>query len=109
MTPYFHNGIGFKFLEFLSTTLARYTGSGFHLHIKIRNYVKDLSITFQNLTQRAPQFSEPLKSPVFIALKAYFDPLFLFVVFHRYNATEIGARNFTDTCRYNLMKVKINK
>jgi len=35
MTSYFHNG-----------TLARYTGSGFHLHIKIGNYVKHLSITF---------------------------------------------------------------
>jgi len=36
------------FFEFLST-LARYTGLGFHLHIKTGNYVKHLSITFQNL------------------------------------------------------------
>jgi len=48
MTSYFHNDTAFNFSKFLST-LARYTGSEFNLHIKTGNYVKHLSITFQNL------------------------------------------------------------
>jgi len=48
MTSYFHSRTAFNFFEFLST-LARSTGSGFHLHIKTGNHVKHLSITFQNL------------------------------------------------------------
>jgi len=48
LTSYFHNGTAFNFFEILST-LARYTVSGFYLHIKTGNYVKHLSITFQNL------------------------------------------------------------
>jgi len=48
MTSYFNNGTEFNFFKFLSI-LARYTGSGFHLHVKTGNYVKHLSINFQNL------------------------------------------------------------
>ena len=38
------------------------------------------------------------------ALKSSNFSTFLFNS-QRYNASEIGARNFTDTCRYNLLKV----
>jgi len=69
MTPYFHNGIGFKFLEFLST-LARYTGSGFHLQ-RLIYYLSEFD------SKSPPVFGAPKKPSIYSVKGIFWSTFFI--------------------------------